>query len=80
MIKLFDDVVWLIELLANQSILQYNFLHKKSPKELLTKEEIELFCDPAQFVQFKDAILDALLKGSARNIISEDTVKNTQGG
>ena len=80
MMQLFDDIVWLVELLANQSIRQYNFLHKEAPKELLTRDEIELFCDPVQFVQFKDAILDALLKGSMRNILSEDTLKNAKRG
>ena len=79
MMQLFDDVVWLVELLANQGIKQYNFTHKEAPKELLTAEEIGLFCNPVQFVEFKDAILGALLKGSMRNILSEDTIKNMQG-
>ncbi len=80
MMQLFDDIVWLIELLVNQSILQYNFLHKEAPKALLTKEEIGLFCDPAQFIDFKDAILAALLQGSMRHVLSEEVPKNGESG
>ena len=40
------EIVWLITLLANQSILIHNLKHKDSPKELLTEEEVELLTTP----------------------------------
>ena len=37
-----DEIIWLIALMANQSILIYNLRHKDEPKPLLTEEEVEL--------------------------------------
>ena len=37
-----DELVWLIALLANQSILINNFQHPDKKRELLTEEAIEL--------------------------------------
>ena len=41
------EVVWLITLLANQSILIHNLKHKDAPRELLTEEMVELLTVPA---------------------------------
>ena len=35
------EIVWLISLLANQSILVHNLKHKEAPKELLAEERVE---------------------------------------
>ena len=35
-----DEIVWLIMLLGNQSILIRNLKNKNSPEELLTEEEV----------------------------------------
>lgn len=43
-----DEIVWLITLLSNQSVLIYNLKHKDSPKELLTEEEVELLTSPLE--------------------------------
>ena len=40
------EIVWLITLLANQSILVHNLKHKDAPKELLTEEVVELLTTP----------------------------------
>ncbi|MGI6730267.1 MAG: hypothetical protein ACOX5F_00005, partial [Anaerovoracaceae bacterium] len=37
-----DEIIWLITLLANQSILIHNLRNKEKPKDLLTEEEVEL--------------------------------------
>ena len=70
------EIVWLISLLANQSILVHNLKHKDSPKELLTEEMVELLTVPADLATYKSAIMEALLKGTKRNIESEDDSKN----
>ena len=70
------EIVWLITLLANQSILVHNLKHKDAPKELLTEEMVELLTVPADLATYKSAIMDALLKGTKRNIESEADEKN----
>ena len=71
------EIVWLISLLANQSILVHNLKHKDSPKELLTEEMVELLTVPADLATYKSAIMEALLKGTKRNVESEADAKNT---
>lgn len=66
------EIVWLITLLANQSILIHNLTHKDEQKELLTEEAVELLTTPLDLAQFKTAISEALFKGTKRNVVSED--------
>ena len=74
-----NEIVWLVALLANQSILIYNLTHKDAPKELLTEEELELLTTPLDLAGFKTAISEALFKGTKRNIESEaEASKNAQ--
>jgi len=70
------EIVWLISLLANQSILVHNLKHRDSPKELLTEEMVELLTVPADLATYKAAIMEALLKGTKRNVESEADAKN----
>ena len=70
------EIVWLITLLANQSILIYNLKNKSMPKELLTEDVVELLTLPADLAGYKDAITEALYKGTKRNIESEADPKN----
>lgn len=74
------EIVWLITLLANQSILIHNLKHKDTPKELLTEEEVELLTTPLDLAGYKAAITEALYKGTKRNIESEPDTKNTPVG
>ena len=67
-----DEVVWLITLLANQGILIHNLKHKESPRELLTEEEVELLTSPLELASYKEAITEAMFKGTKRNIVSEE--------
>ena len=70
------EIVWLITLLANQSLLIHNLKHRDAPRELLTEEDVELLTVPADLATYKNAIMDALLKGTKRNIESETDAKN----
>ncbi len=76
-----NEIVWLVALLANQTVLIYNLTHKDEPKELLTEEELELLTTPTDLAGFKTAISEALIKGTKRNIESEaEPSKNAKVG
>ena len=75
-----SEIVWLITLLANQSILIHNLRHADEKKDLLTEENVELLTTPADLASYKEAITEALYKGTKRNIISEDDPKNAAVG
>ena len=70
------EIVWLITLLANQSILIHNLKHKDSQRELLTEELVELLTTPLDLAGYKVAITEALYKGTKRNVVSEVDPKN----
>ena len=70
------EIVWLITLMANQTILVHNLKHKDDPKELLTEDVVELLTAPADLAAYKSAITEAMFKGTKRNIESEDNSKN----
>ena len=74
------EIVWLITLLANQSILVHNLKDKEHPKELLTEDVVELLTTPLDLADYKTAITEALYKGTKRNVESEKDVKNAQVG
>lgn len=69
------EIVWLITLLANQSILVHNLKHRDAPKELLTEEMVELLTTPVDLATYKAAITEALYKGTKRNVESESDQK-----
>ena len=74
------EIVWLITLLANQSILIHNLRNRDNKRELLTEEDVELLTSPVDLASYKDAITEALYKGTKRNIVSEDDPKNVAVG
>ena len=74
------EIVWLITLLANQSILIHNLKNKDAPKELLTEDVVELLTTPLDLAGYKTAITEALYKGTKRNVESEKDSKNEQVG
>lgn len=74
------EIVWLITLLANQSILIHNLKNKDAPKELLTEDVVELLTTPLDLAGYKTAITEALYKGTKRNVESEKDQKNAQVG
>lgn len=74
------EIVWLITLLANQSILVHNLKDKEHPMELLTEDVVELLTTPLDLAGYKTAITEALYKGTKRNVESEKDSKNAQVG
>lgn len=75
-----DEIVWLITLLANQSILVHNLKHPEDKKSELTAETVELLTSPYDLARCKDAIMQAMYRGTKRNVASESDSKNTQAG
>ena len=73
-----DEIIWLLTLLANQPILIYNLKNKETPKDLLTEEEVELLTSPLELAQYKNAITEAMFKGTERNVISESDTGGTK--
>ena len=67
-----DEIVWLITLLANQSVLVHNLRNPTEKRELLTEEAVELLTSPFELSDYKNAIMDAMYKGTKRNVESED--------
>ena len=67
-----DEVVWLIALLANQSILVRNLKNKEAPEPLLTEADVELLTSPLDLAVYKEAITEAMFRGTKRNIESEE--------
>ena len=70
------EIVWLITLLANQSTLIYNLKNRDNPKPLLTEEEVEILTAPSELATYKEAITEALYKGTKRNVESEADPNN----
>lgn len=66
-----EEIVWLITLLANQSIQIHNLRNKDDKKPLLTEEEVELLTTPFDLAEYKNAIMNSMMKGTKRNVESE---------
>jgi hypothetical protein len=75
-----DEIVWLITLMANQSLLIHNLRNPDNKKPLLTQEEVELLTSPLELATYKSALTEAMFKGTKRNIEAEDDSKNVQTG
>lgn len=76
-----DEVVWLITLLANQSVLVHNLQNPAKKRDLLTEEAVELLTSPLELSDYKNSIMEAMFKGTKRNIESEEEPsKNAQVG
>lgn len=75
-----DEIVWLITLMANQSLLIHNLRNPDNKKPLLTQEEVELLTSPLELATYKSALTEAMIKGTKRNVESEDDSKNVQTG
>ena len=67
-----SEIIWLIALLSNQSILIHNLKNPNEKKELLTEEMLELLTSPVDLAEYKSAIMEAMFRGTKRNIESEE--------
>ena len=75
-----DEILWLIVLLANQGIAIHNYENPSDTKPELTVDTVELLTTPMDLTDFKDAITDALYKGTKRDVESEVDSKNAGNG
>ncbi len=75
-----DEIIWLIALLANQSVLLHNLRHPEEKRPLLTMEEVELLTSPLDLAAYKDAIMAAMVRGTKRHVESETDPKNAAVG
>ena len=76
-----DELIWLIALLANQSILIHNFQHPEDKRDPLTEEAIELLTSPLELTAYKDAIMKSMFRGTKRFVESEPELeKNALAG
>ena len=76
-----DELIWLITLLANQSIMINNFQHPENKRDPLTEETIELLTSPLELTAYKDAIMESMFKGTKRFVESEpEQEKNASAG
>ena len=75
-----DELIGLIVLLANQPILIHNLKNPTAQKPLLTGETVELLTTPFELSEYRDAIMEAMVRGTKRSVESEDDGKNTQAG
>ena len=75
-----DEIVWLITLLCNQPILVHNLKHPEDKQDELTVDEVELLTSPMELTEYKDAIMEAMYRGTKRNVESEPDSKNAQIG
>jgi hypothetical protein len=73
-----DEILWLITLLANQSVLVHNYQFPNDKEELLDTEFLELMTSPYDLLGYKDAIFNCMNKGTKRLVLSEDTGANPQ--
>ena len=67
-----DEFCWLIMVLANQPIMIFNLWNPEHTKPLLTEEMVELMTTPLDLASYKNAITEAMMRGTARNIASAD--------
>lgn len=67
-----DEIIWLITLLVNQSILVHNLQNPKAPRELLSEDTVELLTSPYELAEYKTSIMEAMLRGAARHVESEE--------
>ena len=66
-----DELIWLITLLANQPILIHNLTNPTDKKDVLETDTVELLTTPYEIADFKEAIMQCLIKGTAREVESE---------
>ena len=71
-----DEIIWLVTLLANQSVQIHNFTNPDNKKEALTEEMVELLTTPFDLAEYKNAIMEAMVLGTKREIESEVDTKN----
>ena len=62
------------------NFLHQNLQHPEDKKEPLTQDAVELLTSPFELAGYKEAIMEAMYKGTKRNIESETDSKNAEVG
>ena len=75
-----EEVVWIVTLLCNQGVQIHNLRCPDECQPELTADEVELLTTPLELASLKDAIMEAMQKGTKRNVESEPDAKNTTAG
>ena len=75
-----EEVVWIVTLLCNQGVQIHNLRCPDERQPELTSDEVELLTTPLELASLKDAIMEAMQKGTKRNVESELDAKNTTAG
>lgn len=75
--KSLGEVIWLIALLANQSVQIHNLTHPDNKRPELTAEAVELLTVPADLADYREAIAQALQCGTRRAIMRDPRPKRT---
>lgn len=73
--KTLGEVIWLITLLANQSVQIHNHHHPDDKRPELSEDEVELLTVPADLADYRGAIAEALQRGTRRDILTEPAPK-----
>lgn len=68
-----EEICWLVALLANQSILAHNHKHPDDKKEPVTPEVVELFTTPVEVASYREALTEAIYRGTVRHIPGADS-------
>lgn len=66
-----SEVIWLITLLANQSVQIHNYRHPGDQRPELSEDEVELLTVPADLADYRGAIAEALQRGTRRDVLTE---------
>ena len=69
------EVIWLITLLANQSVPIHTHRHPDDKRPELSEDEVELLTVPADLADYRGAIAEALQRGTRRDILTEPAPK-----
>nr|WP_270626933.1 hypothetical protein [Varibaculum timonense] len=69
--KSLGEVIWLIALLANQSVQTHNLTHPDNKRPELTEKAVELLTVPADLADYREAIAQALQRDTRRAIMTE---------
>ena len=75
-----DEVVWLITLLANQSVLVHNLQNPEDKRELLTEEAVELLTSPLELATYKESIMEACSREPSARSKARMTQKTRRSG
>lgn len=73
-----DEIAWLLVTLANQGV-AYETKMCGANKTPLTTDDVDVLTSPAELVELKGAIMEAITLGMKRDIVSEDNGKNAAG-